>query len=166
VLDWKAKQQTRAAVQHTIRFALDELPQEPYPEGVWNTKVDAVWSYVLVEGSRYPGSSTFIENLLHRSEAMPITPAVRLFASWGSGGDVAVHLAGSKRNWSKIIRGHKVSIRRKGYFYDEEFFWTTGISPVVSMGKLVISYASKDGDIGDGFIGTPRVGCLVALCSS
>jgi type I restriction enzyme, R subunit len=47
VLDWRARQQTRAAVQSTIRFALDELPQGPYPEPVWNKKVDAVWTYIF-----------------------------------------------------------------------------------------------------------------------
>lgn len=39
---WQTKQQTRAAVQSTIRFALNELPEEPYPEPVWNEKV-LVW---------------------------------------------------------------------------------------------------------------------------
>lgn len=40
--EWQAKQQTRAAVQSTIRFTLNELPEEPYPESVWNEKVNAV----------------------------------------------------------------------------------------------------------------------------
>src|SRR5215831_256516 len=47
ISDWRAKQQTRAAVQSTIRFALDQLPQEPYPETVWNEKVDAVWAFIF-----------------------------------------------------------------------------------------------------------------------
>src|SRR4030095_8173768 len=47
VLDWQSRQQIRAAVQSTIRFTLNELPEEPYPEVVWNKKVDAVWVYVL-----------------------------------------------------------------------------------------------------------------------
>jgi type I restriction enzyme, R subunit len=42
VFQWQARQQTRAAVQSTIRFTLNELPEEPYPEQVWNKKVDAV----------------------------------------------------------------------------------------------------------------------------
>jgi type I restriction enzyme, R subunit len=29
VAEWQTKQQTRAAVQHTIRFTLNELPEEP-----------------------------------------------------------------------------------------------------------------------------------------
>jgi type I restriction enzyme, R subunit len=47
VFQWQARQQTRAAVQSTIRFTLNELPEEPYPEQVWNKKVDAVWAYVF-----------------------------------------------------------------------------------------------------------------------
>jgi hypothetical protein len=34
--------QPRAAVQSTIRFALNELPEDSYPEPLWNDKVDAV----------------------------------------------------------------------------------------------------------------------------
>jgi type I restriction enzyme R subunit len=47
VEDWQAKQQTRAAVQSTIRFTLNELPEEPYPEPLWKEKVDAVWSFIF-----------------------------------------------------------------------------------------------------------------------
>jgi hypothetical protein len=43
----QARQQTRAAVESTIRFTLNELPEEPYPEPVWKEKVGAVWSFVL-----------------------------------------------------------------------------------------------------------------------
>jgi hypothetical protein len=32
IADWRSKQQTRAAVETTIRFTLNELPEEPYPE--------------------------------------------------------------------------------------------------------------------------------------
>lgn len=45
--DWRVKQQTRATVQTTIRFTLNELPEEPYPEPVWNEKVDAVWAFIF-----------------------------------------------------------------------------------------------------------------------
>ncbi len=47
VAQWQSKQQTRAAVQSTIRFTLNELPEEPYPEPVWNEKVDAVWAFIF-----------------------------------------------------------------------------------------------------------------------
>ena len=47
IVDWPSKQQTRAAVESTIRFTLDQLPQEPYPEAVWNEKVDVVWAFIF-----------------------------------------------------------------------------------------------------------------------
>jgi type I restriction enzyme R subunit len=47
VFQWRARQQTRAAVQSALRFALNELPEEPYPEPIWETKVDAVWAYLF-----------------------------------------------------------------------------------------------------------------------
>lgn len=52
-VDWTAGQQSRAAVQSAIRFKLNELPEEPYPEEMWNTKVGAVWDFVL---QRYGGT--------------------------------------------------------------------------------------------------------------
>lgn len=47
ISQWRANQQTRAAVQSTIRFTLNELPEDPYPEPVWNEKVDAVWTFIF-----------------------------------------------------------------------------------------------------------------------
>jgi type I restriction enzyme R subunit len=47
VEEWQARQQTRAAVESTIRFTLNELPEEPYPEPVWDEKVGMVWSFVF-----------------------------------------------------------------------------------------------------------------------
>ena len=44
---WQTKQRTRATVQSTIRFTLNELPEEPYPEPVWNEKVEAVWAFIF-----------------------------------------------------------------------------------------------------------------------
>jgi type I restriction enzyme R subunit len=46
VFHWRQNPQTRAAVLSEIRFKLDELPADPYPEEVWNGKVDAVWQFV------------------------------------------------------------------------------------------------------------------------
>ena len=46
VARWEQNSQTRAAVQSTIRFKLNDLPEEPYPEPLWNDKVDAVWQFV------------------------------------------------------------------------------------------------------------------------
>lgn len=39
--------QTRGAVWTTIRQRLNELPETPYSEELWNTKVDRVWEFVL-----------------------------------------------------------------------------------------------------------------------
>ncbi len=47
VTQWRTNQQLRAAVQSTIRFTLNELPEEPYPEPLWNEKVDAVWGFIF-----------------------------------------------------------------------------------------------------------------------
>lgn len=47
VHEWQTWQQTRAALLHTIRFTLNELPEEPYPEPLWNEKVDAVWAFIF-----------------------------------------------------------------------------------------------------------------------
>jgi type I restriction enzyme, R subunit len=46
-IDWRSGQQTRAAVESAIRFKLNELPEAPYPEILWNTKVDSVWQFVM-----------------------------------------------------------------------------------------------------------------------
>ena len=46
-IDWTRGQQTRGAVWTAIRQRLNELPQEPYPDDLWNAKVDQVWSFVL-----------------------------------------------------------------------------------------------------------------------
>ena len=43
---WRQRQQTRAEVLSTIRFTLNELPEEPYPETVWSAKVNSVWQFV------------------------------------------------------------------------------------------------------------------------
>lgn len=43
---WRQNQQTRAAVQSEIRFKLNELPEEPYPQDLWEEKVEAVWQFV------------------------------------------------------------------------------------------------------------------------
>jgi type I restriction enzyme R subunit len=56
VLDWQARQQTRAVVQSTIRFTLNELPEQPYPQALWETKVDAVWAYIFSRRQQVQGS--------------------------------------------------------------------------------------------------------------
>jgi len=46
-VDWLRGRQSRAAVLSEIRFKLNELPEEPYPEPLWNAKVDQVWDFIL-----------------------------------------------------------------------------------------------------------------------
>ena len=53
----QTKQQTRATVQTTIRFTLNDLPEDPYPEPVWNEKVDAVWAFIS-RGGRQAARAT------------------------------------------------------------------------------------------------------------
>jgi type I restriction enzyme, R subunit len=52
VFRWRDFQQPRAAVLAEIRETLNELPEEPYPQLLWEQKVDGVWQFVF---SRYPG---------------------------------------------------------------------------------------------------------------
>ena len=46
-IDWVRGQETRGAVWTEIRVRLNELPEQPYPEVLWNAKVDQVWDFVL-----------------------------------------------------------------------------------------------------------------------
>lgn len=50
VAHWRQNWQTRAAVQSEIRIVLNELPEEPYPQEVWDGKVEAVWQFVYGRG--------------------------------------------------------------------------------------------------------------------
>jgi hypothetical protein len=54
--------------------------------------------------------------------------AVRLSVSWGYDVTVDLHISG--RNWTKIVKGKKVTIRGKGYYYEGDFFGIIGIFPV------------------------------------
>jgi type I restriction enzyme R subunit len=47
VRDWQLAPQPRAEVRSAIRFELNRLPEHPYPEHLWNEKVDAVWQHVF-----------------------------------------------------------------------------------------------------------------------
>jgi type I restriction enzyme R subunit len=46
VLDWRKRQQTRAAVRVAIEEALDELPERPYPRPVYAAKCEAVYQHM------------------------------------------------------------------------------------------------------------------------
>jgi type I restriction enzyme R subunit len=52
VIQWPQRQQTRAAVRSSIEVVLNDLPEEPYPEDMWNEKVETTWQFVL---ARYGG---------------------------------------------------------------------------------------------------------------
>ncbi|WDF73934.1 type I restriction endonuclease subunit R [Novosphingobium sp. KACC 22771] len=45
-VDWLRSQETRGQVKREIKLALNDLPQEPYPDDLWNAKVDRVWEFV------------------------------------------------------------------------------------------------------------------------
>jgi type I restriction enzyme R subunit len=57
VPQWVATQQTRAAVRAGIREELNKLPEQPYPEELWDQKVDEIWDFVL---QRYSGVPEFV----------------------------------------------------------------------------------------------------------
>lgn len=46
-VDWLRGRQSRATVLSEIRFKLDELPEDPYPEQLWLGKVEQVWDFVI-----------------------------------------------------------------------------------------------------------------------
>jgi len=46
-VDWQRGQETRGAVWTELRMQLNALPEEPYPEPIWNAKVGEVWDFVL-----------------------------------------------------------------------------------------------------------------------
>lgn len=52
-VDWMRGQETRGAVRWAIQVGLNELPEDPYPKGLWDAKVDQVWDFVLTRYSRY-----------------------------------------------------------------------------------------------------------------
>jgi type I restriction enzyme R subunit len=46
-VDWVRGQETRGAVWSEIRVRLNDLPEEPYPQVLWDAKVAQVWDFVL-----------------------------------------------------------------------------------------------------------------------
>ncbi|MBC2665681.1 type I restriction endonuclease subunit R [Novosphingobium flavum] len=56
-VDWVRGQETRGAVWSEIRVKLNSLPEDPYPQELWDAKVNQVWDFVLRrygEGPRAP----------------------------------------------------------------------------------------------------------------
>lgn len=56
-VDWLRSQEMRGAVWSEIRQRLNELPEEPYPDALWNAKVNQVWDFVT---RRYVGDGACI----------------------------------------------------------------------------------------------------------
>jgi type I restriction enzyme R subunit len=46
-VDWLRGQETRGAVWTEIRQRLNDLPEPPYPQQLWDAKVEQVWDFVL-----------------------------------------------------------------------------------------------------------------------
>lgn len=46
-IDWVRGQETRGAVWTEIRQRLNALPENPYPQALWDNKVEQVWDFVL-----------------------------------------------------------------------------------------------------------------------
>ena len=57
-VDWLRGQETRGAVWSEIRLRLNELPQDPYPDVLWNAKVSRVWDFMT---RRYGGEGWRIQ---------------------------------------------------------------------------------------------------------
>jgi type I restriction enzyme R subunit len=62
VFQWRQRQQTRAAVRSTIEVVLNNLPEAPYPEDLWNQKVEATWLFVF---GQYGGAGEITTATLH-----------------------------------------------------------------------------------------------------
>ncbi len=61
--------------------------------------------------------------------------------------EIVLELSLSDRNWTKLTRGERVSVRGKGYCHEGEFFWDYWDFIGGTDGELVVRYGSpKDGD--------------------
>lgn len=58
-VDWIRGQETRGAVWSEIRLELNKLPEDPYPQPLWDKKVNDVWDFVLRRYSGEAMPSTF-----------------------------------------------------------------------------------------------------------
>ncbi|MGE0513357.1 MAG: type I restriction endonuclease subunit R [Hyphomicrobiaceae bacterium] len=54
---WELNPQTRASVHSEIKVVLNELPEEPYPQVIFEEKVEAVWQYVYHHMGTRPGNA-------------------------------------------------------------------------------------------------------------
>lgn len=53
---WRQNVQTRAAVQAQIKVKLNELPEEPYSQDLWEEKVEAVWQFIYHHNAAASGA--------------------------------------------------------------------------------------------------------------
>ena len=53
---WRQNVQTRAAVQAQIKVQLNELPEDPYPQDLWEEKVEAVWQFIYHHNAAASGA--------------------------------------------------------------------------------------------------------------
>ena len=57
---WRQNQQTCAAVHSEIRFKLNELPEEPYPQDLWNGKVEEVWQFIYHQAANLRAADAMV----------------------------------------------------------------------------------------------------------
>ena len=62
VFHWRDRQQPRSVVRSTIEVVLNSLPEDPYPQDLWDEKVEATWQFVL---SRYATGSVVMNATVH-----------------------------------------------------------------------------------------------------
>jgi type I restriction enzyme R subunit len=46
-VSWLRRQKTRGAVLSEIRIRLNDFPEQPYPQGLWEAKVEQVSDFLL-----------------------------------------------------------------------------------------------------------------------
>lgn len=55
-VNWTGNQQSRGAVWSEIRVKLNDLPEAPYPQDLWDAKVHQVWDFILTRYAAAQGS--------------------------------------------------------------------------------------------------------------
>jgi hypothetical protein len=64
----------------------------------------------------------------------------------------------TQRNWRRIVRGDRLTLRGRGYYYDGQFNWDFWHFAGGIAGELRVSHGSpKDRDYsGEGYVGRAR----------
>ena len=126
------------------------LPREFAATGPRGSNVDAVRSY---HANRYEAKAwKRIEPLVHMSKKAPYKTLV---ATWGND-EVIVELNLEKDQWAKIVRGDRVEIQGRGYWYDgDEFQDIWDFNSGLHDAELIVQYGQTSiGDFsGQGYIG-------------